>query len=100
MPLIPELGRQRQAYPGEFEANLDYIVSSRTARATHRNPATQRNPFLIKQNKTTRRKKRNTVVHTHTRQWPSVSISCHHCSTSFGGLKTVSIQFWRLEFPN
>lgn len=33
MPLIPELGRQRQAYPGEFEANLDYIVSSRTARA-------------------------------------------------------------------
>lgn len=32
VPLIPELGRQRQAYLGEFEATLDYIVSPRTAR--------------------------------------------------------------------
>lgn len=32
VPLIPELGRQRQAYLGEFEPNLDNIVSSRTAR--------------------------------------------------------------------
>lgn len=74
MPLIPELGRQRQAYPGEFEANLDYIVSSRTARATHRNPATQRNPFLIKQNKTTRRKKKK-YCSTHTYQTVAICIN-------------------------
>jgi hypothetical protein len=37
MPLIPALGRQRQA-DFEFEANLVYRVSSRTARATQRKP--------------------------------------------------------------
>jgi hypothetical protein len=40
MPLIPALGRQRQAdfeHSG-FEASLVYRVSSRTARATQRNP--------------------------------------------------------------
>jgi hypothetical protein len=35
MPLIPELGRQRQA---EFKASLVYKVSSRTARPIQRNP--------------------------------------------------------------
>jgi hypothetical protein len=34
MPLIPALGRQIS----EFEANLVYRVSSRTARAIQRNP--------------------------------------------------------------
>ena len=35
MPLIPALGRQRQA-DFEFEASLVYKVSSRTARATEK----------------------------------------------------------------
>ena len=37
MPLIPALGRQRQA-DFELEASLVYKVSSRTARAIQRNP--------------------------------------------------------------
>jgi hypothetical protein len=37
MPLIPALGRQRQVI-SEFEASLVYRMSSRTARATQRNP--------------------------------------------------------------
>jgi hypothetical protein len=36
-PLIPALGRQRQA-DSEFEASLVYRVSSKTARATQKNP--------------------------------------------------------------
>jgi hypothetical protein len=44
-PLVPALGRQRQAI-SEFEASLVYKVSSRTARATRRNPVWK------KQNKT------------------------------------------------
>jgi hypothetical protein len=36
-PLIPALGRQRQAI-SEFEASLVYRVSSRIARAARRNP--------------------------------------------------------------
>jgi hypothetical protein len=35
MPLIPALGKQRQV---DFEVSLVYRVSSRTARATQRNP--------------------------------------------------------------
>ena len=38
MPLISALGRQRQADLCEFEVSLVYRVSSRTARATQRNP--------------------------------------------------------------
>ena len=38
MPLIPALGRQRQADLCEFKASLVYIVSSRPARATQGNP--------------------------------------------------------------
>jgi hypothetical protein len=37
MPLIPALGRQIQAI-SELEASLVYKVSSRTAKATQRNP--------------------------------------------------------------
>lgn len=37
-PLILEVGRQRQADLCEFQASLVYRVSSRTARATQRNP--------------------------------------------------------------
>jgi hypothetical protein len=42
-PLILALGRQRQAdfWISEFEASLVYKVSSRTARATQRNPASK-----------------------------------------------------------
>jgi hypothetical protein len=39
-PLIPALGRQRQGI-SEFEASLVYKVSSRTARATQRNPVSK-----------------------------------------------------------
>jgi hypothetical protein len=39
-PLIPALGRQRQVI-SEFEASLVYRVSSRTARATQRNPVSK-----------------------------------------------------------
>ena len=46
-PLLPALGRQKQEDFCEFEANLTYIVSSRTARATQRNPVSK-----TKQNKT------------------------------------------------
>jgi hypothetical protein len=35
MPLIPALGRQRQADLYKSEVNLVYRVSPRTARATH-----------------------------------------------------------------
>ena len=53
MPLIPALGRQRQADLSELEANLVYIVSSRTAKTI-----TQRNPvFKTKTNKTKQKKK-------------------------------------------
>jgi hypothetical protein len=40
-PLIPALGRQRQE-DHEFEASLVYRVSSRTARATQRNPVSKK----------------------------------------------------------
>jgi hypothetical protein len=40
MPLIPALGRQRQA-DSEFEASLFYKVSSRTARIIQRNPVSK-----------------------------------------------------------
>jgi hypothetical protein len=39
-PLIPALGRKRQVI-SEFEVSLVYKVSSRTARATQRNPVSQ-----------------------------------------------------------
>jgi hypothetical protein len=47
-PLIPALGRQRQAI-SEFEASLVYRVSSRTARATQRNPVSKSNKQTDKQ---------------------------------------------------
>jgi hypothetical protein len=46
IPLTPALERQRQVDLCEFEASLVYRVSSRTARATQRNPAKE-----TKQNK-------------------------------------------------
>jgi hypothetical protein len=52
MPLIPALGRQRQADFSEFEASLVYRVSSWTARAI------QRNPVLKKPKREKKKKKR------------------------------------------
>ena len=49
-PLIPALGRQRQV-DFEFEASLDYRVSTRTARATERN--------AVSKNKNKQTKKEN-----------------------------------------
>ena len=40
--MIPALGRQRQVDLCEFEASLGYIVSSRTAWATQRNPVSKK----------------------------------------------------------
>jgi hypothetical protein len=40
-PLIPALGRQRQEI-SEFETSLVYRVSSRTGRATQRNPVSKK----------------------------------------------------------
>jgi hypothetical protein len=45
MPLIPALGRQR--WISEFEAILGYRVSSRTARATQRNPVSKNQIIII-----------------------------------------------------
>jgi hypothetical protein len=50
MPLIPELGGRGRRI-SEFKASLVYKVSSRTARATQRNPASK------KPNKQTNKKK-------------------------------------------
>jgi hypothetical protein len=49
MPLIPALGRQRQAI-SEFKASLVYRVSSKTARDIQRNPVSK-NENKTKQNK-------------------------------------------------
>jgi hypothetical protein len=47
-PLIPAHGRQRQGELCEFEASLVYRVSSRSAKATQRNPISKylKNPTL------------------------------------------------------
>jgi hypothetical protein len=52
MPLIPELGGKGR-WISEFEASLVYKVSSRTARATQRNPVSKNK---TKQNKTKQNK--------------------------------------------
>jgi hypothetical protein len=44
MPLIPALGRQKQADLCEFKASLVYKSSSRPARATQRDPVLKRYP--------------------------------------------------------
>ena len=43
MPLIPVFRRQRQADLWEFEANLIYRASSRTASDTQKNPVLKKN---------------------------------------------------------
>jgi hypothetical protein len=42
MPLIPAFSRQRQGESLKFQANLIYIVSSRTARAIERETLSQK----------------------------------------------------------
>ena len=42
MPLIPILGRQKQADLCEFKVSLVYRVSSRTARATQKKPCLEK----------------------------------------------------------
>jgi hypothetical protein len=54
-PLIPALGKQRQAI-SEFEASLVHRVSSRTARATQRNPVSKKQ--TNKQNQTNKQKQK------------------------------------------
>jgi hypothetical protein len=55
MPLIPALGRQRRRRISEFEASLVYRVSSRTARAAHRNPVLKNQKNKTKTNKQTKK---------------------------------------------
>jgi len=58
MPLIPLLGRQKQAENSAFEASLVDRVKSRTVRAIQRNPVSkklnqnpnQKKTFYIKKN--------------------------------------------------
>jgi hypothetical protein len=50
-------GRGRQI--SEFEASLVYKVSSRTARATQRNPVSKNQKNKTKQNKTTLKNQKN-----------------------------------------
>lgn len=53
MPLIPGLGRQRQADLYEFEATLIYLASFRTAKAL------QRDPVLKSKNNNNNKKNQN-----------------------------------------
>ena len=57
MPLIPTFGRQRQADLSEFEASLVYRVSSRTSRATQRNPVSKKTRKKKTANKENKEKK-------------------------------------------
>jgi hypothetical protein len=56
MPLIPTLGRQRQA-DFKFEASLVYRVSSRTAKTVQRNPTSKNKK--TKNKKQQQQKKKN-----------------------------------------
>lgn len=49
-PLVPVLGRQRQTDFCEFKDSLFYRASSRTARATQRNPVLKNSPTKEPQN--------------------------------------------------
>ncbi|EGV91257.1 hypothetical protein I79_026099 [Cricetulus griseus] len=53
MPLIPALGKQRQADLSEFKASLVYKVSFRTARTAN----TEKLCLKIQNNKTNKKKK-------------------------------------------
>jgi hypothetical protein len=55
-PLIPALGRQSRQI-SEFEASLVYKVSSRTTRATQRNPVSKDKTTTTKKKKTKKTKK-------------------------------------------
>ena len=53
MFLIPALGRQRQVDVCQFKASLVYIMSSRTAKATHRDkPCQEENQTKTKEHNT------------------------------------------------
>ena len=62
-PLIPALGRQRQA-DSEFKTSLVYRVSSRTPRAIQRNPVSKnQTTTTTKQNKTKKQNKKKILLH-------------------------------------
>jgi hypothetical protein len=56
MPIIPTLGRQRQAYVCQFEASLVYRVISRTA-GLHRETLSQKTKKQKNSNKQTNPKR-------------------------------------------
>jgi hypothetical protein len=61
MPVIPALERQRR-WISEFEASLVYRVSSRTAKATQRNPVSK-NKNKNKQKKTLNKTRQPTLYY-------------------------------------
>jgi hypothetical protein len=73
MPLIPALGRQRQA-DFEFEASLVYRVSSRIARATQRNPVSK-NKKKRKEEKRREEKRREEKRKERGREIPSLALT-------------------------
>jgi hypothetical protein len=57
-PLIPAFRKQRQVGLYEFQASLLYRVSSRTSRATQRNPVTKKERRRRRRRRKRRRRKR------------------------------------------
>jgi uncharacterized membrane protein len=86
MPLIPALVRQKQAI-SEFKASLVYRVSSRTARATQRNP-------VSKNQKTKKKKKKKTKKQTKQKEPGMVRVpynpSIQNTKTETGGSQVQS----------
>jgi capsid protein len=74
IPLIPALGRESQVDLCEFEASLVYRVSSRTARATQRNP--------VLKNKTKQKKERKQRKKQSKRSTPKLLLQSQHLSST------------------
>ena len=72
MPLIPALGRKRQADLCEFEASLVYRVSFRTVRDTQRNP--------VLKNKNQKNKKLHTLIFVYMNVLPAMMSIYHMCA--------------------
>ena len=61
-PLSPALGSQRQADLCEFKASLVYRMSSRTARATQRNPVLKNQKKFLNLKKKNKKIKNNKMI--------------------------------------
>ena len=72
-PLIPVLRRQRQANLSDLEASLVYRASSRTARATQRNPVSKKKKKKKEGRKEGRKKEKKKKEGKRKLETPSVS---------------------------